>query len=611
MKRRIIYSLFAVLFWFFPLITHAQFDDLKVQLEGKETFSEITKTIEQYLATAPESEEKQKLEKHFARWAYYQSLHLGPNGEFVNVAKRTFEAVQDKQVSSPDNSANGNWSFIGPNSTILDNPGADILGNGRADRIAFHPTNASIIYVGTPAGGLWQTTNGGSNWTAVSSFIPSLGISGVVVDHTDPNTIYVLTGDGDGSSPNSLVGLAGYHQLSVGVLVSHDAGTTWEQTGQLFNGDYVGYRLVQHPTNNQILLAATSEGIYRTTNGGDTWVRERAGKHFDIEFKPGDPTRVYASGLGEFVYSTNTGDTWLTNTTFDYALCVNKRVEIAVTQASGYGHRVYLLAAPGYSGSNTFCGFYLSYDSGLSFTRQSNSPNVLGKEDGSGSDQSNYDMGLDVSPTNQNIVIVAGLVTFRSTNSGSTFTNATIYREGVGEYIHPDIHAVEYNDLNGYLYALGDGGIHRSTNNGVNYTDLFTGLNTAQFYGLADYDANQYALLAGCQDNGIKYKTANSSQFSHIYCCDGADVIINYNDVTQGYAVVNDYVARYTDFTGTSPSFFFQPGFFPEIEMNTSNPSIVYVGYSRIRKYTNGSFTSYLGDATIKGWWALKTCPSN
>ncbi len=606
MKARIVNILFAGMIWFFPLISNAQFDDLKLLLASKTTFSEITTTVEQYLATAPPSYEKQKLEKHFARWAYYQSLHLGPNGQFVNVAKRTYDAVQAKAPQS-SKSANGTWYFKGPNSTSLNNPSADILGNGRADRIAFHPSNSNIFYVGTPSGGLWKTTNGGSNWTAVSSFIPSLGISGIVVDHSDPNTLYVLTGDGDTYGDNYLVVLAGYHRLSVGVLVSYDAGTTWQQTGELFNGEYVGYRLVQHPTDEDILLAATSEGIYRTTNGGTTWTQEYSDKTFDIEFKPGTPSRVYASGEGSFVYSTNTGNTWNTGATFNYSLCAGERVELAVTP--DWNSKVYLLAGPKKSG-NTFCGFFVSTNSGVSFTRLCNSPNVLGKENGDG-DQSYYDMGLAVSPTDDKMVIAAGLCTYRSTNGGSTFVSATTYRESGGNYIHPDIHSVEYNPLNNYLYALGDGGIHRSTNNGQTYTDLYTGLNTAQFYGLADYDANQYALLAGCQDNGVKYKTANSSAFYHIYCCDGADAIIDYSNQSKGYAVVNKGVKRFTNFTTTSPTTMYSPGFFPEIEMNTSNSDIVYVGYSRIRKFTAGVDDGTLGGSNINGWWALKTCPSN
>ena len=70
-------------------------------------------------------------------------------------------------------------------------------GIGRVDRIAFHPTNASIVFAGTPAGGIFKTFNGGSTWSNLNSYMPSLGISGLVISSTNANVIYALTGDGD------------------------------------------------------------------------------------------------------------------------------------------------------------------------------------------------------------------------------------------------------------------------------------------------------------------------------------------------------------------------------------------------------------------------------
>lgn len=611
MKQRIYFILFAVLIWIKPQLSFGQYDALKTKLEGKETFSEITTAVAQYLAEAPDSYEKSRIEKHYMRWAYYQSLHLGPNGESVNVAKRTLEAVADKQlIENPNLSYNGYWNFVGPSSTTTNNPGADLNGIGRVDRMAFHPTNTSIIYVGTPAGGLWKTTNGGTSWTPIGDFIPSLGISGIVVDHTDPNTLYVLTGDGDSFAWDGvgLVAKSGYAQYSVGVLVSHDGGLTWEQTGQLSTLDeWVGFRLVQHPTNANILLAATSDGIYRTTDAGNTWVQEHTGKFYDIEFKPGTPSRVYASGVNKFAYSTNTGNSWNTDASFNYPLCDDGRVEIAVTPDNV--NKVYLLAAPSQTG-NKFCGFFVSYNSGLDFYRLSNDPNVFGEENGL-YDQSEYDMGLAVSPTNENIIIAAGVIIYKSTNAGLDFSNATFYREDGGEYIHPDIHSVEYNPLNGYLYAAGDGGFHRSTDNGTNWIDLYNGIETTQFYHMDDYNANQYAMFAGAQDNGLKYKTASGSNFSHIYCCDGFDVVINYSDQTKGYGVINAKIKKYTDFTGTAPTTINNSWFFQQLELHSSDPSILYYSNSRIYEYDEdlGS-NSLLGEAGISGYWALKTCPS-
>ena len=196
MKRKIYFFLIGFLFLTMPYYSYSQHEALKAQLAGKRTFREITKTVEHYLDTLPASPDKARLEKHFARWAYYQSLHLGPGGEFVNVSKKTMETLSAQTNSpkpnAPVTTANGAWYFAGPQWSTNNNPIAAGNGIGRVDRIAFHPTDANIIYVGTPAGGLWKTTDGGINWTALSSFIPSLGISGIVVSWYDPNTIYVL-----------------------------------------------------------------------------------------------------------------------------------------------------------------------------------------------------------------------------------------------------------------------------------------------------------------------------------------------------------------------------------------------------------------------------------
>jgi len=600
------FILSTLLILLLPDHSPGQHEALKTMLEGKTTYREIVQTFNTYLDNIPAGYDKDRLQKHFARWAQYQSMHLGPDGEFVNISRRTLDALQ-AQTDAPATTTDGSWSFVGPSSTTTNNPGADLNGLGRVDRLAFHPSDPDIIYAGTPAGGLWRTTNGGTNWSNISNFIPSLGISGIVVDHSDPNTIYVLTGDGDSYINNYFVYLSGYIRLSVGVLVTHDGGITWEETGTLSNNEFTGFRLVQHPSNASILIAATSDGLYRTTNGGQTWVQERAGKHYDVEFKPGTPSTVYASGPGAFYYSTNTGDTWNNNSTFNVALCGGGRIEIGVTPDAA--NTVYLFAGPK-TGGNTFCGFYRSQNSGVDFTRLCNSPNILGTETGGGDDQSQYDMGVAVNPSNDQTIIACGLVTHRSTNGGSVFNSLSTYRESGGNYIHPDVHFVAYNPLNNYLYAAGDGGVHRSTNNGTSWTDIYNGINATQFYHLDDFDGNQFAVLAGCQDNGVKYKSANTAAFSHITCCDGADAIIDYTDQTKGFVAVNTSIMQYSNFTANSPSQILNGGFFMQIELNTSNTNTLYVSSNWVYSYTvSTGVTTQLG--TAHGHWALKTCPSN
>ena len=100
------------------------------------------------------------------------------------------------------------------------------------------------------------------------------------------------------------------------------------------------------------------------------------GLHFDIEFQPNFPNKVYATGYGNFYYSNDTANTWNNDSNFDFNLCVG-RVEIGVTPDNN--SKVYLFAGPRFS-STRFCGFFESNDSGSNFTRLLNSPNLMGGE---------------------------------------------------------------------------------------------------------------------------------------------------------------------------------------------------------------------------------------
>ncbi|MBK8142624.1 MAG: hypothetical protein IPK57_17695 [Chitinophagaceae bacterium] len=139
----------------------------------------------------------------------------------------------------------------------------------------------------------------------------------------DANDIYVLTGDGDSNmGDNGFVQGFDYIRPSIGVLKSTDGGVTWQRTGDLgLTGFYVGYKLVQSPTNANVLIAATSQGLFRTTNGGTTWtlVSPNSNRYFDIEWKPGSSTTVYACTAGTFYISTDGGVTFEnSNANFDF-----------------------------------------------------------------------------------------------------------------------------------------------------------------------------------------------------------------------------------------------------------------------------------------------------
>lgn len=635
---------------------------LKQKLQGKTNLTEIMKVVDKYYTqeegqernfTDGDEEEEGTPYQQWKRWEWWMSSHLDGNGKFVSIPKSnnkalfdinnkwqgvidaatstlqrnaTFTVERERNEANNPNSPNnielayGDWALVGPTaegSTVT----GDIKGIGRFDRIAFHPTNANIIYVGSPTGNLWKTTDGGTTWASVTDGLTNPGVAGIAISPTNGNVIYILTGDGDSYNPGYLVYDYGSSRASSGVYKSTDGGTTWTQTGALFTGgDYEGHRLRVSPTNGNYLFATTSQGIYRTIDGGTTWTQVKSGEHWDIEFKPGNDSVVYATSGSGIFYSTGGGrsGTWNTSTT-DFSVASARRIELAVSANNAN----YVYALCGAAGSGTFTGIFRSTNSGVDYTRRTNTPNILNSSTtGAGTgEQSDYDLGICVKPNNAEIIATCGLCVWRSNgaNGGTTMVSSTIYRESFGAasaYIHPDVHDVQYNPLNNNLYAASDGGFYRSTDDGVTWTNLSAGLSTSQFYGMTirdtdgDGDADGLQILAGAQDNGIKYRpSSGSSIFNHVICCDGYGVAASADNTNNIYYNINNGFYKSTD-GGNNSTFILTSTFFSPIAIDYLDPDTVYLGGTSTRRSYNGFTTTNLtiGNNTRR---VLTTCPSN
>jgi len=112
----------------------------------------------------------------------------------------------------------GSWTNYGPTAITRYGTGYN-SGYGRVNCIAFDPNNEAVLYIGLPQGGIWKSVDNSTNWTVLTDDLPSSGISGLVVSHSNASTIYALTGDGDVSHGGFVTGY-GFRQESVGVLKS-------------------------------------------------------------------------------------------------------------------------------------------------------------------------------------------------------------------------------------------------------------------------------------------------------------------------------------------------------------------------------------------------------
>jgi photosystem II stability/assembly factor-like uncharacterized protein len=613
MKRRIINGLlFVVLFTTSGL---AQEDTvLRQQLRGKNTFTDIMNTVSAYYNNPVTidrlgTKAVNRSLKHWSRYAWYMSSRLGPNGEFVNINQKLMEAtgIQQRTATNPGNNPQSNtgaWSIVGPVNTDF--------GIGRVDRLEFHPSNPNIVYAGAAGGGLWRTTDGGATWSNLTADLPCLGISGIAIDPNNTNTIYILTGDGD-SDISGLVEDFGYMRFSIGVLKSTDGGARWTRLANFpgVTNALTGYRLTMHPNNSNILFACTSEGIFRTEDGGNNWVavETTGGRFYNMKFKPGSTDTCYAVAnngtVSRFYRSIDGGIVWTTNSVINNLINnPTSRVELAV--AASNSAIVYLLAG-GVPANGQFNGLFRSNNSGTSFNIQSSTPNVLGRSN-TGNDnqtQSTYDLTVAVSNTTSATVVSGAIEVWRSTNSGGAWT----FRGN----LHDDVHDLGFHPGDNKLWAATDGGVYSSTDSGATWTSHFEGMSISQFYRMAVSPADYLEMIAGAQDNGVKKRDNGTSFFDQIGGADG--YCVGYDPANNDiyYAIQNNNLTRFTNNGASNSPLVTNLRFFTNMAVHSSQANTVFLASDTFRTVNNGNVTNFITNATNmpRGGWYLQTCPSN
>ena len=419
--------------------------------------------------------------KVFKRWEYMMQSRVSPDGK-KPAPDKTYNAYSDFVKSI--RSSSGNWTNLGPATIPAPGP-AGYEGLGRLNVVAWHPSDPNKLYVGAPSGGFWMSSDGGNTWTTSTDTMPTLGVSAIVVDFSNPNHILIGTGDRDaGDAPG------------LGVFKSTDGGLTWAPSSGGMGNRTVA-RIIQHPTSAQTYLAATSGGVYRTTDGGVTWSLSTGGNFKDIHFKPNDPNIVYAVGIADFYRSTNNGTSF---TKITAGLTGGQRGVIAVTAANP--DYVYFMQSDGSSG---FKGLYRSTDAGLTFTTRSTGPNIMGWScDGSDSGgQGWYDLALAADPLNPEIIYAGGVNVWKSLNGGTSWIiNSHWYGGCSVPAVHADCHFLGYSPVDGKLYAGNDGGCWVTSDGGTTWTDRTVGMTIGQIYKLGQAATVKNKVINGFQDNG-------------------------------------------------------------------------------------------------------------
>lgn len=574
----------------------------------QENFYSIQQEFNSYWANKPY--ERGKGYKAFKRWEWFTEPRVYPSGNMQLASPiKAYEEYQKHLKTNQTNtlkingqlavaSSSGSWTPVGPFGSPL---GGDA---GRITFVRFHPTNTNIIYAGTPAGGLWVTTDGGASWTTNTNSLSVIGCADLAINPTNTAVMYLATGDVENDN------------ASIGVLKSIDGGLTWEPTGLTFtvNQQKTMDRLLINPLNPNILFAATSSGMYRTNNAGATWNLIMNGSFKDMEYRPNDTSTVYAVTTNGFLKTTTGGNTSSAWTSSQLIGGSFNRLCVSVTPADA--NYVYVLASK--SSDNSFGGVYRSTNSGANFTQMSNSPNIFDwSEGGWGTGgQGWYDLACGVSPTNKNELVCGGVNTWRSLDGGTTWDLFTHWYGGGGApNVHADVHAIEYR-TGSEIFMGNDGGVYKTTNSGSSWTSLNAQMNIAQSYRIGQSATTANYIISGHQDNGTNL--LNGSTWEEIYGGDGADCFVdwsNNNNLVASY-VQGDYQRSSNggaSWTAISTGLAGVGAWVAPIIQSPQVATTYYCGYQQVYKSLNKG-TSWTQMGTISGSGTilfLAAAPSN
>jgi hypothetical protein len=236
---------------------------------------------------------------------------------------------------------------------------------GRIRSLVIHPTNANIVYAGSATGGVWKTTDGGLTWSSLDDFMPTQVIGTLAMDPQNPNTIYAGSGEIFTRRAEGLW-LRG-EDRGQGIFVSRDAGATWRalaSTQTPTNDWWFVSRIAIDPSASHHMFAATSTGLWQSTDGGQSFQRMLSGIFLDVRIHPLQPRNVVASALGGFTFfSTNFGSNWTVSSPPAGLDVTGKRVELAAVRT--IGHWRALILGPGGTADNIV--LLRSDDSGARF----------------------------------------------------------------------------------------------------------------------------------------------------------------------------------------------------------------------------------------------------
>lgn len=595
-------------------ILHAQTNDFQVldykaaAQKKNANFNQIVQTVRQQFeqkakelkqaGIIPEKNQTfREKNAQFERWVYLWTDKVNPDGTFPSSASGWNHAVnqQPSLVISPtapvrSNAAIPVWTNIGPNDSSILNGWSYGAGIGRVNVVKRSPISKGFMLAGTASGGVFKTLDLGSTWEPFTDQFAGLGVSDILFHPTNDQVIIVATGDYDAS-----------HMNSIGIMKTANGGATWSQTLSFTLNQSVRIKhlyLDPNFTNNNTIYCTATDGIYVSTNAGDSWTKEY-GSSTDENF-------IDIIKIGNDFFAS---DGW--GRLFKSSTNIAALTAVHTPNPFGSGNKLTFAYSPNtpdilyclFQVNPAFAKYTISTNTMSALSNITNS--VPADDNGNYNSQGGYNQVIVADPNNGQHLIIGEFSGKRSTDGGVTWVN---YLNGYyspsgitnwgGGYVHSDHHYIEFigNDsiLNG-----NDGGVYIGQISTSSFKQCFNGLKATQSYSIAIHDPAPDNLMIGNQDNdgSSRVENAGVSKWYGASAGDGTATAISRANANVKYVggTGGSLSFRTDGFTGnafgtaiTKPS---NASFVWPLEMHITDGTVLYGGFTGVYKMTGAPKT--------------------
>lgn len=462
--------------------------------------------------------------------------------------------------AAPPISGVSSWLQAGPNN-----------GRGRIRELAIDPNNRDIIYAGTANGGVWKTINGGQTWKSQWFDQETMAIGALALAPSNPDILYVGTGEH---------WAGGFGYAGVGIYKTTNGGDSWSLIADLTSVNSTSFqRIAVNPTNPDHVYAAGQGGLFETVDGGTTWTRIENANHSDVLFRPDNADIRYRAVNGGLVYKWNIASgTWEEKSAGLPG--PNGRIRLAISKSNP------LVL---YARLSSPAEVYKTIDGGENWT-------YAGNPDGTVSYVA-YCNAIAVDPTDPDIAYAGSVNLYKTIDGGANWNMIMYwgYWETQPAY-HADQHDLIFDPTDANtIFLANDGGISKSSDGGTNWKKISHGVYITQYYDLTGSKAVPSMFGGGTQDNGT-FRSLGSLTWKFVSGGDGGFMAYDPNDPYKLYSESQNLNIRRSTNGGATMQWggagilnCDSKPFVGRLEHDPNLSDVLYAGTNRLYKTVDGA----------------------